>query len=147
MILSDQSTPEDFDTAAEVLKTWSKLNNSFSQDWLCEYLQEIDQFVEKNFPSLPAEGPQGSQLEQMQEFLNSAQSIIYDEVCRLTPLLKDAGLLVHLMDSYSHHLFTNLDLLLNRDLSANEIFCLLMWGKNVFFRYDVDSCLLFFICV
>ncbi|XP_042624516.1 uncharacterized protein LOC109103836 isoform X2 [Cyprinus carpio] len=136
MILSDQSTPEDFDTAAEVLKTWSKLNNSFSQDWLCEYLQEIDQFVEKNFPSLPAEGPQGSQLEQMQEFLNSAQSVIYDEVCRLTPLLKDAGLLVHLMDSYSHHLFTNLDLLLNRDLSANEIFCLLMWGKNVFFSPD-----------
>ncbi|XP_026135143.1 uncharacterized protein LOC113113188 [Carassius auratus] len=133
MILSDQSAPEDFDTAAEVLKTWSKLNNSYSQDWLSEYLQEIDQFVENHFPTLPAEGPQGSQLEQMQHFLKSAQSTINDEVCRLTPLLKDAGLLVHLMDGYSRHLFTNLDLLLNRDLSANEIFCLIMWGKKVFF--------------
>ncbi|XP_016368057.1 uncharacterized protein LOC107708373 [Sinocyclocheilus rhinocerous] len=136
MILSHQSTPEDFDTAVEVLKTWSKLNNSYSQDWLCEYLQEIDQFVENHFPALPAEGLQGSQLEQMQDFLNSAQSMIYDEVCRLTPLLKDAGLLVHLMDSYSRHLFTNLDLLLKKDLSANEIFSLLLWGKDVFFSPD-----------
>ncbi|KAL0177560.1 hypothetical protein M9458_026454, partial [Cirrhinus mrigala] len=122
-ILSDQSTPEDFDSAVEVLKTWSKLNTSYSQDWLCEYLQEIDQFVERRFPTLPAEGPQ---VQQIQDFLKSAQSMIYDEVQRLTPVLKDAGLLDHLMDSYSRHLFTSLDLLLKRDLSVQEIFCLLL---------------------
>ncbi|KAL0177565.1 hypothetical protein M9458_026459, partial [Cirrhinus mrigala] len=60
-MLSDQSTPEDFDYAVEVSKTLSKLNNSFSQDWLCKYLKEIDRFVERRFPTLPAEGPQGSQ--------------------------------------------------------------------------------------
>ncbi|XP_016355990.1 uncharacterized protein LOC107699292 [Sinocyclocheilus anshuiensis] len=135
-ILSDQSTPEDFDPAVEELKTLSKLNNNYSQDWLCEYLQEIDQFVENHFPTLPAEGPQGSQLEQIQDFLKRTQSMIYDEVLRLTPALKDAGLLDHLMDSYSRHIFTNLDLLLNRDLSVKEIFCLLLWGKDVFFSSD-----------
>ncbi|KAK2896478.1 hypothetical protein Q8A67_010966 [Cirrhinus molitorella] len=136
-ILSDQSTPEDFeDFSAEVLKTLSKLNDSYSQNRLCEYLQEIDQFVERCFPMLPAEGPQGSQVKQIQDFLKSAQSMIYDEVHRLTPALRDAGLLVHLMDSYSRHLFTKLDLLLNRDLSVKEIFCLLLWGRDVFFSPD-----------
>ncbi|KAF4105546.1 hypothetical protein G5714_013208 [Onychostoma macrolepis] len=48
----------------------------------------------------------------------------------------NAGLLDHLKDSYSHHIFTNLDLLLNRDLSVKEIFCLLLWGKDVFFSSD-----------
>ncbi|KAK2896480.1 hypothetical protein Q8A67_010968 [Cirrhinus molitorella] len=132
-ILSDQSTPEDFDYAVEMSKTMSKLNSSFSQDWLCKYLQEIDQFVERHFPTLPAEGPQESKIP---DFLKSAESMIYDEVHRLTPVLKNAGLLVHLMDSYSHHLFTKLDLLLNRDLSVKEIFCLLLWGKKVFFSPD-----------
>ncbi|XP_016384592.1 uncharacterized protein LOC107721211 [Sinocyclocheilus rhinocerous] len=135
-ILSDQSTPEDFDPAVEELKTLSKLKNNYSQDWLCEYLQEIDQFVENHFPTLPAEGPRGSQLEQIQDFLKRTQSMIYDEVLRLTPALKDAGLLDHLKDSYSRHIFTNLDLLLNRDLSVKEIFCLLLWGKDVFFSSD-----------
>ncbi|RXN24794.1 exocyst complex component 3-like protein [Labeo rohita] len=135
-ILSDQSTPEDFDSAVEVSKTWRKLHNSYSQDWLCKYLQEIDQFVERRFPTLPAEGPRGSQVEQIQDFLKSAQSMIRNDVSRLTPVLKDAGLLVHLIDSYSRHLFTNLDLLLNRDLSVQEIFCLLLWGKDVFFSPD-----------
>ncbi|KTF83140.1 hypothetical protein cypCar_00047348 [Cyprinus carpio] len=134
-ILSDQSTSEDFDAAVEVLKTLSKLNNNYSQDWLCEYLQEINQFVENHFPTLPAEGPRGSQLEQIQDFQRT-QSMINDKVLRLTPALKDAGLLDHLMDSYSRHLFTSLDLLLNRDLSVKEIFCLLLWGKDVFFSSD-----------
>ncbi|RXN24795.1 exocyst complex component 3-like protein [Labeo rohita] len=98
-----------------------------------DVLEEIDQFVERRFPTLPAEGPRG---EQIQDFLKSAQSLIYDDVHRLIPVLKDAGLLVHLMGSYSRHLFTNLDLLLNRDLSVQEIFCLLLWGKDVFFSPD-----------
>ncbi len=136
-ILGDQSTPEDFDAEVEVLKALSKLNNNFSQDWLCEYHKEIDQFVENHFPTLPAEGPQESQFEQIQDFLKSTRSMIYDEVLRLTPALKDAGLLDHLKDSYSRHIFTNLDLLLNRDLSVKEIFCLLLWGKDLFFRYTM----------
>ncbi|KAL0177564.1 hypothetical protein M9458_026458, partial [Cirrhinus mrigala] len=53
-------------------------------------------------------------------------SMIWNEVQRLTPVLKDAGLLDHLMDSYGRHIFTKLDLLLNRDLSVQEIFCLLL---------------------
>ncbi|XP_059421533.1 uncharacterized protein LOC132156604 [Carassius carassius] len=85
---------------------------------------------------LPAEGPQGSQLEQLKDFLKRTHSKIYDEVLRLTPALKDAGLLDHLKDSYSRQIFTNLDLLLNRDLSEKEIFCLLLWGKDVFFSSD-----------
>ncbi|XP_059422939.1 uncharacterized protein LOC132157605 [Carassius carassius] len=135
-ILSDESTPEDFDAAVEVLKTLSKLNNNFSQGWICKYFQEIDQFVENHFPMLPAEGPQGSQLEKLKDFQKRTHSKIYDEVLRLTPALKDAGLLDHLKDSYSRQIFTNLDLLLNRDLSENEIFCLLLWGKDVFFSSD-----------
>ncbi|XP_051772491.1 uncharacterized protein si:dkey-196h17.9 isoform X2 [Ctenopharyngodon idella] len=143
-ILSEQSNPEDLDKAAEVLKRWSKLNGvtidqkeeSFPQNWLCEYLQEIDQFVENHFPKLPEEGAQGSQLEQLQDFLKSTQSKICYEVIRLTPVLEDAGLLVHLTDSYSRHLFTKLDLLLNRDLSVKETFCLLLWGKDIFFSPD-----------
>ncbi|XP_048060339.1 uncharacterized protein LOC125276666 isoform X2 [Megalobrama amblycephala] len=140
-ILSEHSNPEDLDKAAEVLKRWSKLNDVtidkkegiFPQNWLCEYLQEIDQFVENLIPTLPVEGAHGSQLEQLQDFLKNTQSKICYEVIRLTPVLEDAGLLVHLTDSYSRHLFTKLDLLLNRDLSVKETFCLLMWGKDVFF--------------
>jgi len=74
-ILSEQSNPEDLDKAADVLKRWSKLNGvtidneegSFPQNWLCECLQEIDQFVENHIPMLPVEGPQGSQSEQLHE--------------------------------------------------------------------------------
>ncbi|KTF74052.1 hypothetical protein cypCar_00034360 [Cyprinus carpio] len=109
---------------------------NFSQEWRHRYLEEIDQFVENNFPKLPAEGPQISQLEQIKDFQKRTQSTIYDEVLRLTPALKEAGLLDHLMDCYSRHLFTNLDLLLNRDLSVKEIFCLLLWGKHLFFSPD-----------
>ncbi|XP_051772504.1 uncharacterized protein LOC127524732 isoform X12 [Ctenopharyngodon idella] len=129
-ILSEQSNPEDLDKAA------AKLKSSFPQDRLCEYLQEIDHFVENHFPTLPVEGPPASQLEQLQDFLKSTQSKICYEVLRLTPVLEDAGLLVHLIDSYSRHLFTKLDLLLNRDLSVKETFCLIMWGKDVFFSSD-----------
>ncbi|XP_058652338.1 uncharacterized protein LOC131552525 isoform X2 [Onychostoma macrolepis] len=111
-------------------------NISVSQEWRDKYLQEIDQFVENHFPTLPAEGPRGSQLKQIQDFLKSAQSMIYDEVLRLTPALKDAGLLDHLKDSYSRHIFTNLDLLLNRDLSVKEIFYLLLWAKDLFFSSE-----------
>ncbi|XDV49959.1 hypothetical protein PO909_019105, partial [Leuciscus waleckii] len=143
-ILSEQSNPEDLHKAAEVLKRWSKLNGltkdkkegSFPQDWLCESLQEIDQFVENHIPTLPVEGPQGSQLKQLQDFLKSTQSMICHEVLRLTPVLEDTGLLDHLTDSYSRHLFPKLDLLLNRDLSVKETFCLLLWGKEVFFSSD-----------
>ncbi|ROK15757.1 hypothetical protein DPX16_10061 [Anabarilius grahami] len=143
-ILTEQSNPEELDKAAEVLKRWSKLNGvttdkkegSFPQNLPCEYLQEIDQFVENHFPTLPVEGPQGSQLEQLQDFLKNTQSKICYEVLRLTPVLEDAGLLVHLTDSYSRHLFTKLDLLLNRDLSVDQTFCLLLWGKDVFFSPD-----------
>ncbi|ROK15758.1 hypothetical protein DPX16_10062 [Anabarilius grahami] len=135
-ILNEQSNPEELDKAAEVLKIWSKLNGvttdkkegSFPKKWLCKYLQEIDQFVENHFPMLP-----GSQSEKLQDFLKNTQSKICYEVLRLTPVLEDAGLLVHLTDSFSRHLFTKLDPLLNRDLSAKEMFCLIMWGKYVFF--------------
>ncbi len=134
-ILNEQSTPEDFDAEVEV-KTFSKLNNNFSQEWHDKCHKEIDQFVENHFPTLPAEG-QESQFQQIQDFLKSTRSMIYEEVLRLTPALKDAGLLDHLKDSYSRHIFTNLDLLLNRDLSVKEIFCLLLWGKDLFFRYTM----------
>ncbi len=92
---------------------------NFSQEWRNKYLQEIDTFVENHFPTLPAEA-QESQFEQIQDFLKRTRSMIYDEVLRLTPALKDAGLLDHLKDSYSRHIFTNLDLLLNRDLSCKR---------------------------
>ncbi|XP_039527649.1 uncharacterized protein si:dkey-196h17.9 [Pimephales promelas] len=143
-ILSEQSNPEDLDKAAEVLKRWGKLNSvtidneegSFPQNWLCECLQEIDQFVENHIPTLPVEGPQGSQSEQLHDFLKSTHTVICHEVVRLTPVLEDTGLLDHLIDSYSRHLFLKLDLLLNRDLSVKETFCLLRWGKDVFFSPD-----------
>ncbi len=118
----------------------------FSQEWHNKCLKEIDQFVENHFPTLPAEG-RGSQFEQIQDFLKRTRSMIYDEVLRLTPALKDAGLLDHLKDSYSRHIFTNLDLLLNRDLSVKEIFCLLLWGKDLFFRYVLQICCKFNILI
>ncbi|XP_077053158.1 tumor necrosis factor alpha-induced protein 2 [Siphateles boraxobius] len=142
-ILSEQSNLEDLGKAAEVLKRWSKLNGvtidkkegSFPENWLCEYLQEVDQFVIKHIPTLPEEGPQGSQLELL-DFLKSTKSMICHEMLRLTPVLEDTGLLDHLIDSYSRHLFHKLNLLLNRDLSVEETYCLLEWGKDVFFSPD-----------
>ncbi|KAK7148914.1 hypothetical protein R3I93_013055 [Phoxinus phoxinus] len=139
-ILSAQSNPGELDKAAKVLKRWRKLNGvtidktegSFPQNWL----QEVDQFMKNHIPTLPVEGPQGSQLEQLQDFLKSTQSMICHELLRLTPVLKDTGLLDRLIDSYSRHLFPKLDLLLNRDLSVKESFCLLQWGKDVFFSSD-----------
>ncbi|KAF4105544.1 hypothetical protein G5714_013206 [Onychostoma macrolepis] len=114
-------------------------NISVSQEWHHKYLQEIDQFVENHFPTLPAEGPRGSQLKQIQDFLKSAQSMIYDEVLRLTPALKDAGLLDHLKDSYSRHIFTNLDLLLNRDLSVKDISLPYYVGKRCFLQNNIST--------
>jgi len=138
-ILSEQSNPEDLDKAAEVLKRWGKLNSVTidNEEGSFECLQEIDQFVENHIPMLPVEGPQGSQSEQLHDFLKSTHTVICHEVFRLTPVLEDTGLLDRLIDSYSRHLFLKLDLLLNRDLSVKETFCLLRWGKDVFFRYDV----------
>ncbi|XP_067277703.1 exocyst complex component 3-like protein isoform X2 [Pseudorasbora parva] len=137
-ILSEQPNPEDFGKAAEVLKRWSKLNSvttdkkegNFPQNWLSEYLQEVDQLVENHIPTLPVEGAPGSQL---QDFLKNTRGMIFHEVLRLTPVLEDTGLLVHLTDSYSRHLLTKLKLLLNRDLSVKDTFCLLQLGKDVFF--------------
>ncbi|XP_077053159.1 tumor necrosis factor alpha-induced protein 2-like [Siphateles boraxobius] len=142
-ILSEQSNLEDLDKAADVLKRWSKLNGvtidkkegSFPQNWLCEYLQEVDQFVIKHIPTLPEEGTQGSQLELL-DFLKSTKEMICHTLLRLTPVLEDTGLLDHLIDSYSRHLFPKLDLLLNRDLSVEETYWLLEWGKDVFFSSD-----------
>ncbi|KAF4105545.1 hypothetical protein G5714_013207 [Onychostoma macrolepis] len=121
---------------SEQLSPAAMLNISVSQEWRDKYLQEIDQFVENHFPTLPAERPQESKLKQIQDFLKRTRSMIYDEVLRLTPALKDAGLLDHLKDSYSRHIFTNLDLLLNRDLSVKEVFYLLLWAKDLFFSPD-----------
>ncbi|RXN24796.1 exocyst complex component 3-like protein [Labeo rohita] len=123
-ILSEQLNPS----------AMPKIN--FSEEWHNKYLQEIDQFVENHFPKLPTERLQGSQEGQIQDFLKRTQNMIYDEVLRLTPALKDAGLLDHLKDSYSRHIFTNLDLLLNRDLSVKELFCLIVWGKDLFFSSE-----------
>ncbi|XP_077053160.1 uncharacterized protein LOC143703007 [Siphateles boraxobius] len=139
-ILSEQSNLEDLGKAAEVLKRWSKLNGvtinkkegSFPQNWLCEYLQEVDQFVKKHIPTLPEEGTQ----EQLQDFLKSTHSMICHKLLRLTPVVEDTGLLDHLIDSYSRHLFPKLDMLLNRDLSVEETYWLLEWGKDVFFSSD-----------
>ncbi|XP_051504306.1 uncharacterized protein LOC127412187 [Myxocyprinus asiaticus] len=140
-ILHGPSIPQDFDTAAAIVKSWGKLNGitmdnkegSYPQVWLCEFLQEIDQFVEQHFPKLPTEGGSHTQLA---DYLKLLERVICYEVLRLAPLLKDAGLLDHLIDSFSHQLFTELDLLLKSNLSENKTFYLLQWGKRVFFSPD-----------
>ncbi|XP_057198730.1 exocyst complex component 3-like [Triplophysa rosa] len=121
-----------------MIEKWGQLNGvtidkkegSYSEDWLCELKQLIDESVKRHFPILPEDETQTS--EQLEEFEN----IICSEMRRLTPVLKDAGLLTYLTDSYSRQLFIKLDLIVNRDLSENETFCLLLWGKRVFFSSD-----------
>ncbi len=44
---------------------------NFSQEWRNKYLQEIDQFVENHFPTLPAEA-QESQVEQIVKIFKSS---------------------------------------------------------------------------
>ncbi|XP_073776751.1 uncharacterized protein si:dkey-196h17.9 isoform X2 [Danio rerio] len=131
-ILSETSYPEDIDS--EVVDGFPQKSN----------FEVIDEFVERNFPKLPEEGTKGSQLKQLREFLKSAESQIYNDVLRLTPALKDTGLLDHLINNYFRLLFTKLDLLLNRNLSGEETFCLLRWGNDVFF--SSDSKVVFRVC-
>ncbi|XP_056617245.1 uncharacterized protein LOC130432040 isoform X2 [Triplophysa dalaica] len=136
--LSPTSNPQDREKAAIMIEKWGQLNGvtidkkegTYSQDWLCRFKQLIDESVERHFPILPEDEKQTS--EQLLEFEN----IICSEVRLLIPVLKDAGLLRYLTDSYSRQLFIKLDLIVNRDLSENDTFCLLDWGKRVFFSPD-----------
>ncbi|XP_065153336.1 exocyst complex component 3 [Paramisgurnus dabryanus] len=138
------STPQDIHTAAVMMKKWGEQNGvtvdkkegSYPQDWLCEFQQLIDKHVEQHFPILPVESTTTQRCEQIEEFLKSTENVMLNEVHRLSPVLKDAGLLSYLIQSYNRHLFTKLDLLVNKDLSVNETFCLLQWGKRVFFSPD-----------
>lgn len=137
-ILSDTSNTQNLSFKTAVLQRWGQQYgftiNSNPQDYPCEYLQEIERFVENHFPTLPSKGSQGCH-DELKNFLNNTEKTICNEVLRLTPLLKDSGLLVPLKDSYSRHLFTTLDPLLNSDLSVKEIYWLISWGRDVFFRY------------
>ncbi|XP_056327088.1 uncharacterized protein si:dkey-196h17.9 [Danio aesculapii] len=123
-ILSETSNPESID---------NEVVDGFPQK---THFEVIDKFVERRFPVLPEEGTKGSQFKQLREFLKSAESQIYNDVLRLTPSLKDTVLLDHLINSYFCLLLTKLDLLLNRNLSGEETFWLLRWGKDVFFSSD-----------
>ncbi|XP_050982030.1 uncharacterized protein LOC127175159 [Labeo rohita] len=138
-ILSDTSNTQNLSFKTAVLQRWGQQYgftiNSNPQDYPCEYLQEIERFVENHFPTLPSKGSQGCH-DELKNFLNNTEKTICNEVLRLTPLLKDSGLLVPLKDSYSRHLFTTLDPLLNSDLSVKEIYWLISWGRDVFFRQD-----------
>nr|XP_055026048.1 uncharacterized protein si:dkey-196h17.9 isoform X1 [Misgurnus anguillicaudatus] len=138
------SNPQDLQTAAVMMKKWGEQNGvtvdkkegSYPQDWLCEFQKLIDEHIEQHFLILPVESTTTQRSEQIEEFLNSTENVMLKEVHRLTPVLKDAGLLGYLIQSYNHHLFTKLDLLVNKDLPVNETFCLLQWGKRVFFSPD-----------
>nr|XP_055026920.1 uncharacterized protein LOC129416608 [Misgurnus anguillicaudatus] len=140
-ILRVHSNPQDIHTAAVMIKTWGKINgvnvdkkeSSYPQDWLCEFQQLIDEYIERHFPIMPVESTTTQRSEQT--FLRSTENMMFNEINRLTPVLKDAGLLGYLIQSYIHYLFTKLDLVVNRNLSVNETFCLLQWGKFVLFGY------------
>ncbi|KAA0717712.1 hypothetical protein E1301_Tti020843 [Triplophysa tibetana] len=136
--LSPTSNPQDLKMAAIMIEKCGQLNGvtidkeegSYSQDWLCRFKQLIDESVERHFPILLEDETQTSK--QLEEFEN----IICSEVRLLIPVLKDAGLLRYLTDSYSRQLFIKLDLIVNRDLPEDETFYLLIWGKRVFFSPD-----------
>lgn len=131
--LSTNSNAQDVEKAAVMVNRWGQINGvtidqgRYPQDWLCEFLQLIDESVEKHFPILPDET-------QTSEFLKSIENMMFSEVCRLTPVLQDAGLLGYLIQSYIDQLFITLNLLLNRNLTVNVVFLLLHWAKRVFFR-------------
>ncbi|XP_056617167.1 uncharacterized protein LOC130431974 isoform X2 [Triplophysa dalaica] len=115
-----------------MVNRWGQINGvtidqgRYPQDWLCDFLQLIDESVEKHFSILPDET-------QTSEFLKSIENMMFSEVCRLTPVLQDAGLLGYLIQSYIDQLFITLNLLLNRNLTVNVVFWLLHWAKRVFF--------------
>ncbi|XP_073729133.1 uncharacterized protein [Misgurnus anguillicaudatus] len=130
-----------------MIKTWGKINgvnvdkkeSSYPQDWLCEFQQLIDEYIERHFPIMPVESTTTQRSEQIEKFLRSTENMMFNEMNRLTTVLKDAGLLGYLIQSYIHHLFTKLNLLVNGDISVNETFCLLQWGKCVLFSPDLQD--------
>ncbi|XP_057198587.1 exocyst complex component 3-like isoform X2 [Triplophysa rosa] len=129
--LNTNSNAQDVEKAAVMVNRWGQLNGvtidqgRYPQDWLCEFLQIIDESV--HFPILPEDETQTS------EFLKSIENMMFSEVCRLTPVLQDAGLLGYLIQSYSDQLFITLNLLLKRNLTVNVVLWLLCWAKRVFF--------------
>ncbi|TRY68135.1 hypothetical protein DNTS_030016 [Danionella cerebrum] len=103
---------------------------SFSQEERRKRRQLIEEFVESRFPSLPAEELAGSQLEM---FLMCTKTMIFHEAAELKKVLTDQEMDL-LINCYFSHLLTKLKHLLSRDLSMKEIFTLLDWGKEFFFR-------------
>ncbi|XP_076830652.1 exocyst complex component 3 isoform X2 [Brachyhypopomus gauderio] len=133
---------QEMEDAAEYKHKWLKRNgltprrpedfSSYSQDWLIEYLNEMDVFAEKNRPTVPPEGDKG-------KYLNSTMRFMCSKVNTLSPVLQDS-VRNYLIGWYNQHFFATLDLLMDKSSSMKEAFSLLNWVKETYFRQNLKGC-------
>ncbi|KAL2099360.1 hypothetical protein ACEWY4_005840 [Coilia grayii] len=108
----------------------------YPQDWLCQYQQQVEEAVRLHFPSVPPEGsPQ--QHPELDTYLRQVQKMVQGELLRLAPMLKEAGLLGTLIDSYHVHTMSQLELLLQRNLNTDQTFTLLRWTLKTYLSEEV----------
>ncbi|XP_041941717.1 exocyst complex component 3-like protein isoform X1 [Alosa sapidissima] len=106
--------------------------------WLGQFQQRVQQSVELHFPSLPAEVSATQQPPQPSAYLRQVQEVVQGELLRLAPVLKEAGLLGTVIDRYHTHTVGQLELLLQKNLNADQTFTVLEWTLH---SYLSDSML------
>ncbi|XP_028848345.1 exocyst complex component 3-like isoform X2 [Denticeps clupeoides] len=132
-LLQGGSTKE---PTANLLKSWRNANgpkhhevwsSCYPADWFCNYAQKVEEHVKQTFPPLPTEDT-----EELNSYLEQVRKVVLDELLRLAPVLREPGLLDCVVDRYHCYTFSQLDLLLQRNLSREQAYCLLCWVLLVY---------------
>ncbi|KAG7466280.1 hypothetical protein MATL_G00163230 [Megalops atlanticus] len=97
------------------------------RNWLARFCISVEQAVAHKFPRLPPQRV-GSSLEELGlgEYLGKVRGTVQGELRRLSPGL-EAQLLGHVVESFHRFLFSQLDQVLKRTLTADETLLLLHW--------------------
>ncbi|XP_046732390.1 exocyst complex component 3 isoform X2 [Silurus meridionalis] len=140
-LTGDKYLQELIDTAEQVKQSDEQNSvmcvgsGSYSQSKLNKYITAVEKFVDNNFPELlPNSQPYTG------ECLNDIMSLICSQVTGLCPVLDNSELVHYLLDSYNHHLFSMLHMLMDRSSSVKDSFFLLQWVKKTFFWQEYKGC-------
>ncbi|XP_063049586.1 uncharacterized protein LOC134444042 [Engraulis encrasicolus] len=118
------------------LLVWRGVNTVGGQQWggyPTLWIKDVQETVRRaawdHFPSLP---PEGATQQELHTYLHLIQEVLTGELLRLAPLLREAGLLAAVIDSYHVHTMSQLERLLQRELDSDQLFILLRWTLKTY---------------
>ncbi|XP_041941680.1 uncharacterized protein LOC121705041 isoform X1 [Alosa sapidissima] len=147
-VLMDGASGSPEQNPGSLLEAWRQKNpvpapgqgsraGRYPQPWLGQFQQRVQQSVELHFPSLPAEVSATQQPPQPSAYLRQVQEVVQGELLRLAPVLKEAGLLGTVIDRYHTHTVGQLELLLQKNLNADQTFTVLEWTLHTYLSGDL----------